>query len=68
MHQKLMLSISKIVQKLILEYSTVYSIIKEYDLCNEHNEQPYSYNNEKKENLKRFKKLLMNLYEIIQNH
>ena len=48
MHQKLMLNISKIVQKLILEYSTVYSIIKEYDLFKEHNEQPFSYNNEKK--------------------
>ena len=42
------MSISKIAQKLILRYSTVYSIIKEYNWYKEHDIKPFSINNQKK--------------------
>ena len=52
------MSISKIASKLILGYSTVYSITKEYNWYNEHNIKLFRINNEKKRISKESEKVI----------
>ena len=51
-------SISKTAQKLVLGYSTVYSIIKEYDWYKDNDVEPFSINNEKKRISKESEKVI----------